>query len=63
MVLDRGRISEFGHPHALLEQSPEGIFSGLVSELGPAQAESLRALAAEAFKCQDFGENDVNIDI
>ena len=62
MVLDRGRISEYNHPHKLLSESPHGIFAGLVSELGLSAADSLRALAAEAFNSR-AAEADVKIEI
>ncbi|CAH0405961.1 unnamed protein product [Chilo suppressalis] len=47
VVMDAGRIVECGHPHDLL-QIPEGQFSRMVEQLGPAAGQSLREAAARA---------------
>lgn len=45
-VLDRGRCLEFDSPHRLLQKG--GAFAGLVSELGPEAAASLKEVARTA---------------
>ncbi|XP_021186907.3 ATP-binding cassette sub-family C member 4 [Helicoverpa armigera] len=47
VVMEAGEIVECGHPHELL-QRPEGHFSRMVQQLGPAAEQSLRDLAAAA---------------
>lgn len=47
IVMDAGQIVECGHPHDLL-QNPEGAFTRMVGQLGPAAEQSLRELAKEA---------------
>jgi ABC-type multidrug transport system fused ATPase/permease subunit len=47
LVLERGKVAEFGRPHALL-QNPDGIFTALVSETGPEQAANLHRAALAA---------------
>ncbi|KAJ3381839.1 hypothetical protein HDU84_004782 [Entophlyctis sp. JEL0112] len=44
IVLDHGRVVEFGAPHALLGRA-DSAFSALVDETGPANAKMLRAIA------------------
>ena len=46
-VLDRGRCLEFDSPHRLL-QKEGGAFVGLVAELGPEAAASLKEVARTA---------------
>nr|XP_021186907.2 ATP-binding cassette sub-family C member 4 [Helicoverpa armigera]WRX06130.1 ABCC7 [Helicoverpa armigera] len=48
VVMEAGEIVECGHPHELL-QRPEGHFSRMVQQLGPAAEQSLRDLAAAAY--------------
>ncbi|GBP63239.1 Probable multidrug resistance-associated protein lethal(2)03659 [Eumeta japonica] len=48
IVMEAGQIVECGHPHELL-QKPQGIFSNMVNQLGPAAEQSLRELAREAY--------------
>lgn len=47
VVMEAGEIVECGHPHELL-QKPEGHFTRMVQQLGPAAEQSLRDLAAAA---------------
>lgn len=58
--MEAGEIVECGHPHELL-QKPEGHFTRMVQQLGPAAEQSLRDLAATAhaehIKYVDADEN------
>jgi hypothetical protein len=45
--MDKGRVGEFGEPHALLGD-PSSMLSMLVQETGPIASVALRASAAEA---------------
>ena len=59
--MEAGEIVECGHPHELL-QKPEGHFTRMVQQLGPAAEQSLRDLAAAAhaehIKYVDADENN-----
>ncbi|KAJ8734792.1 hypothetical protein PYW08_014042 [Mythimna loreyi] len=61
VVMEAGEIVECGHPHELL-QKPEGHFTRMVQQLGPAAEQSLRDLAAAAhaehIKYVDADENN-----
>ncbi|CAG9825034.1 unnamed protein product [Phaedon cochleariae] len=48
LVMDAGQAVEFGHPFSLL-QNKQGTFYGLVKQTGSAMAQSLQAIAEEAF--------------
>lgn len=48
-VLDKGVVVEYDSPHMLL-QKEDGVFTGLVEELGEEAAANLKAIAAEASK-------------
>ncbi|XP_076648328.1 ATP-binding cassette sub-family C member 4 [Halictus rubicundus] len=50
IVMDAGRIEEFGSAHELLRNNPNGIFSQMVENTGPAMAQMLRKQAEEARK-------------
>ncbi len=49
LVLDKGSVAEFAHPHELLSKAEPGIFAALVDEMGPQSAAHLRSLAAASF--------------
>ncbi|KAM3966803.1 ATP-binding cassette subfamily C member 4-like [Aphomia sociella] len=49
VVMEAGQIVECGHPHELL-QNPEGHFSNMVNQLGPASEQNLRELAKTAYE-------------
>lgn len=49
LVMDEGRVAEHGTPLELMDME-DGIFSGLVDELGPDRKEALRAIALHASK-------------
>ncbi|XP_045472555.1 ATP-binding cassette sub-family C member 4-like [Harmonia axyridis] len=49
LVLDSGCKVEFDHPHVLL-QDPEGYFTRMLNETGPAMTQTLRALAFDAYQ-------------
>ncbi|XP_066250978.1 ATP-binding cassette sub-family C member 4-like [Euwallacea similis] len=55
LVMDGGHIVEYDHPHKLL-QLPEGYFTGMVMETGPAMTEQLRIVAQNAWSEQDGGD-------
>uniref|UniRef100_A0AAV2L7H7 ABC transporter domain-containing protein n=1 Tax=Knipowitschia caucasica TaxID=637954 RepID=A0AAV2L7H7_KNICA len=48
LVLDNGVIQELDSPSALL-QNPEGLFSKMVQQLGPAEASALIQAATQVF--------------
>ncbi|KAG6458673.1 hypothetical protein O3G_MSEX010994 [Manduca sexta] len=48
VVMEAGTIVECGHPHELL-QNPEGHFTKMVQQLGPASEQSLRDIASNAY--------------
>ncbi|XP_066141645.1 ATP-binding cassette sub-family C member 4-like [Euwallacea fornicatus] len=52
LVMDRGHIVEYDHPHRLL-QLPEGYFTRMVMETGPAMTAQLRIVAQNAWSEQD----------
>ncbi|XP_054166167.1 ATP-binding cassette sub-family C member 4-like [Oppia nitens] len=45
LVLDAGQVVEYGAPHKLLEESPDGLFAQLVSQTGKHMASRLRQTA------------------
>ena len=49
IIMDAGRIVEFGSPHELLRDNPKGIFSQMVDNTGVTMAQSLREQAEIAF--------------
>ncbi|XP_050293272.1 probable multidrug resistance-associated protein lethal(2)03659 [Anthonomus grandis grandis] len=48
VVMDAGRVVEFGHPHELLQKKENGVFYELVQQTGRAMAENLIAIAQES---------------
>ncbi|XP_019626252.1 PREDICTED: multidrug resistance-associated protein 4-like [Branchiostoma belcheri] len=50
MVIDDGRIVEFGEPYRLLEAGDSGRFARLVAELGTAEAARMRSTARQCFQ-------------
>ena len=50
LVLDKGRVAQFGSPHELLQV--DGIFRELVDHTGPLAAEYLRSAALKAHTTQ-----------
>ena len=54
LVMDKGLVAEFAHPHELLSRRdadgrPASLFGALVEETGPESAAALRRAAAEAY--------------
>jgi len=49
LVMDKGVVAEYDHPHRLLTQRAPSLFASLVDETGPESAAALRRAAAEAF--------------
>ncbi|CAG9833829.1 unnamed protein product [Diabrotica balteata] len=49
LVMDAGQISEFDHPHLLL-QKKNGVFYNMVAETGRATAEQLRKIASDSYQ-------------
>ncbi|XP_056645134.1 ATP-binding cassette sub-family C member 4-like [Diorhabda sublineata] len=49
LVMDAGEAMEFDHPYTLL-QNPEGYFSKMVKETGPAMSKMLTSVAQEDYK-------------
>ncbi|XP_034235532.1 probable multidrug resistance-associated protein lethal(2)03659 [Thrips palmi] len=47
LVMDGGRVAEFGKPHDLL-QSPTGLFTKLVNQTGQTNSANLRSMAERA---------------
>lgn len=51
LVMDAGRVAQFGHPHELMAMGPQAsIFAALVEELGPAASAAMKERAEEAYK-------------
>lgn len=48
LVMDKGRMAEFDHPHLLLKND-YGLFTGLVKETGRAMSEQLMKIAKHAY--------------
>jgi ABC-type multidrug transport system fused ATPase/permease subunit len=48
LVVDGGRVVEFGNPHELLQRQPASAFAAMVESTGPASAAFLRQAAADA---------------
>lgn len=46
LVMDKGRVVEFGHPHVLMKNI-DGIFYGMISETGNNMAKSLMKIASD----------------
>ncbi|XP_054166166.1 ATP-binding cassette sub-family C member 4-like [Oppia nitens] len=68
LVLDAGQVVEYGAPHKLLEESPDGLFAQLVSQTGKHMASRLRQTAkhyySHKFDVQfDERESENNISI
>jgi len=59
LVMDEGKVAEFGHPHQLL-QIENGIFSSLVQDTGENSARELRARARRAFEEGNEEEEEGN---
>lgn len=49
LVMDAGRVVEFGHPHELLQNTENGVFYELVQQTGRAMAENLISIAEESY--------------
>ncbi|XP_072393688.1 ATP-binding cassette sub-family C member 4-like [Diabrotica undecimpunctata] len=49
LVMDAGQISEFDHPHTLL-QNKNGVFYSMVAETGRATTEQLRKIASDSYQ-------------
>lgn len=49
LVMDQGRVSQFDHPHVLL-QDESGIFSGMVQAAGAQEGDRLREIARQAYE-------------
>ncbi|XP_068086381.1 ATP-binding cassette subfamily C member 4-like [Anabrus simplex] len=49
LVMERGRMVEFDHPHILLKDS-NGYFYGMVQQTGKAMAEQLAKIAEESYR-------------
>ncbi|XP_072393692.1 ATP-binding cassette sub-family C member 4-like [Diabrotica undecimpunctata] len=49
LVMDAGQISEFDHPHLLL-QNKNGVFYSMVAETGRTTAEQLRKIASDSYQ-------------
>lgn len=70
-VLDRGKLVEFGRPHALLERGPEnGWLAKMVADMGPEAEAAMKAIAkqkegerleAEAAKTQKSREPQLDL--
>ncbi|XP_078667892.1 ATP-binding cassette sub-family C member 4-like isoform X2 [Branchiostoma floridae x Branchiostoma belcheri] len=60
MVIDDGRIVEFGEPYRLLEAGDSGRFARLVAELGTAEAARMRSTARQCFQRRHAEPETVN---
>nr|XP_012135510.1 PREDICTED: multidrug resistance-associated protein 4-like isoform X4 [Megachile rotundata] len=58
VVMDDGRIAEFGHAYELLRDKPEGVFSQMVNNTNAAMAQTLRTEAEKSyFKYAEHSSN------
>lgn len=60
MVLDAGKLIEFGTPFELL-QRPDGAFTALVKQTGSRMSKKLISMATEAFyglQCQEVDDEE-----
>ncbi|XP_012135510.2 ATP-binding cassette sub-family C member 4 isoform X5 [Megachile rotundata] len=58
VVMDDGRIAEFGHAYELLRDKPEGVFSQMVNNTNAAMAQTLRTEAEKSyFKYTEHSSN------
>lgn len=48
LVMDRGRMVEFDHPHLLLKL-PGGYFQEMVAQTGPLMSEQLKDIALQSY--------------
>jgi ABC-type multidrug transport system ATPase subunit len=55
LVMDKGVVAEFDHPHRLLSQAAPSIFASLVDETGAESSAALRRAAAEAYAATGGG--------
>ncbi|XP_015437283.1 PREDICTED: probable multidrug resistance-associated protein lethal(2)03659 [Dufourea novaeangliae] len=60
IVMDAGCIAEFGCPHELLRDKPNGIFSTMVANTGPTMAKTLRE-QAERVSIKNKMEQNLNL--
>lgn len=59
LVMQSGHVAEFDHPHQLL-QEPNGHFTKMVLETGPAMTEQLRQVALKSWnEKKEIQEDDV----
>jgi ABC-type multidrug transport system fused ATPase/permease subunit len=49
LVLGDGRVLEYDHPARLLE-APNGVFAGMVADMGPRVAASLKQAATKSWQ-------------
>lgn len=49
LVMDQGLVSQFDHPHKLL-QDEKGIFAGMVQATGAQECNRLREIAKQAYE-------------
>lgn len=49
LVMDKGLLNQFDHPHLLL-QDEQGIFAGMVQATGPQESARLKEIAKGAFE-------------
>jgi len=52
VVMDAGKVVEFGHPHELLQNRANGVFYELVQQTGKGMSENLISIAEENYKQQ-----------
>ncbi|XP_060873079.1 ATP-binding cassette sub-family C member 4-like isoform X2 [Metopolophium dirhodum] len=54
LVMDKGKMVEFDHPHNLL-QNKEGVFYKMVEQTGPATSDVLHRIAEESYRALSLG--------
>ncbi|XP_030765293.1 probable multidrug resistance-associated protein lethal(2)03659 isoform X2 [Sitophilus oryzae] len=61
IVMDAGKVVEFGHPHELLQKKGDGVFYELVQQTGRAMAENLISIAEESYKAVNEKEHNKDV--
>lgn len=61
LVMDAGRVVEFGHPHELLQKTECGVFFELVQQTGRAMADNLSSIAEEVILETQYFNEIINI--
>ncbi|XP_043261450.1 uncharacterized protein LOC122402590 [Colletes gigas] len=61
IVMDAGRVMEFGCPYTLLRDRPKGIFSQMVENTGVTMAQTLYEQAEKAFSAKNTEQRSLDL--